>query len=151
MRRILVDYEFVVIGFILFITVSRKRSDKFSLPAPDIERRTHLDRNIAAIFVVHDIFEGHDYVIYRRRIANAVDLIVYCNKTNAEEREHRFEIFPRLHVISSETGKILHDHAIYFFTRYIREHPLKIRAVEIGSDPSFVDIKNVGNDLGMFD
>ena len=60
-----------------------------------------------------------------------VIVVVDSDKAHTEKRENLFNVFARLQMISSETGKILDHDAVDLACLYVRHHFLKGRALKI--------------------
>ncbi len=125
---------------VLPISVNRKGAHKvapFSLYrklAPDFYG------NVTAVRLVYQIFKGNQQTIHLSAFVLAVIIVVNGDKAYAKKRKNPFYVFPRLQIIPSEAGQVLHHDAINPSGSYLLHHLPESRPFKIGSRKTVVHL-----------
>ena len=121
------------------ITVGLIGTHKISPPPLLLHRRTDFPGEILCIGIIDQILQRCHKLIGGINVV-AVVVVIDRNKADPEERENLFQVVTGFHIVTPQSGQILHNDAVDFAAAGILHHPLELRSVKIRSGTAVIRI-----------
>ena len=84
---IYINFQFVLIFIILFVSIWHKCRDYISLLSLNFKMWTYLNWNITTVSIINKIFEWNNNLIWLRLCLSGINTIIDCNKSYSHSRE----------------------------------------------------------------
>ena len=108
-----IDDQMTLVSRVAHVTERCVIGNVHSLLPLDRKRRSHFAGSVAAVLLIHQIFEWDEQAVRLPTLLAAVISIVYGDESNTKLREDLFDVIAGLQIFTSETGKILYDDAVH--------------------------------------
>ena len=106
-------------------------ADKLTAPTLGFKITPDLDRNIAAVRIVHQIFEGQDQLVIRCTRLGVVIMVIDRYETNAKARKYLLDILTRSDILTTKTRKVFDHDAVNFSGSNRIHHFVEIRTLKV--------------------
>ena len=138
--RFRVDDQQIFVVWGPHISIDNLAAHKLTIPALRFQVASHLNGNIPAIGVVHQIFERQDQLIVRRPRLGVVVIVVDCDKSDPKRGKQLLNIGSGVNILPAKAGKVFHNNTVYLTSLDRFDHLLKIRTVKVGASIAVVTI-----------
>ena len=117
---------------VFHVAVNRKCTEELSALALDFKLAAGFYGDVPAVRLIDKGFEGNDEIVLRLFFAEAVVVIVDCDKAAAEKRKGLFDVLTGVQIVSAETGKVFDHNAVGLAGFHVRHHLLKVGSLKGG-------------------
>ena len=147
--RLIVHYQLILIVGRLLVSVGGERADVLPAFPLHIQVTADFHGNIPAVCVIYEIFERNQHFIRCAHFLCRVYIVVDGNETHTQIGKNFLNITPRLNVVPTESGQILHNDAVHPAGFDVLQHFLKCRAFEADPRISIIHFFFVNLNLRM--
>ena len=131
------------------IAVHNTAANKLSTAALGIKVGSDLDGNIAAVGVIHQIFEWKNQIVFNRPRLSIVVVVVDGNKANTQSRKNFLQVVTGINIFTPEARKVFHNDAVDLPITDRIHHLLELRPLKIRACKSIIAIFTNHRNLRM--
>ena len=142
-----VDDKLVAIVLRFQITVRSTRTDELAVLHGLPLLRPDLASDVQSVGFVYHVPQRNDDTGMGVLRGDGIEVFIDRNKADITDAEILFDVVAGVDGVSSQTGEVFDNHAVYMTGLNIREHLLKARTVEVCPRRTVVDIGIVHADL----
>ena len=142
-----VDDKLVAIVLGLQITVRSTRTDELAVLHGLPLLRPDLAPDVQSVGFVYHVPQRNDDTGMGVLRGDGIEVFIDRNKADITDAEILFDVVAGVDGVSSQTGEVFDNHAVYMTGLNIREHLLKARTVEVCPGRTVVDVSIVHADL----
>ena len=138
---VLIHHQPAFVPFIFAVTVHCIPTDELSLAPLHIQLAPNLNRNVPAVGIVQQIFEGnHDAIRFTALSVCVIVVIIDGDEPNPHHWENLFQILSHLNVVTAKSRQVLDYDAVDFAGFDVLHHLCKAWSLKIGSRVTIICI-----------